>query len=151
MRQVQTSEPHLFLENGELNYPVARSFRRWARLFDEVSPQVLSRFGVSAFTALRRVAPQYFGWGCSQLKPWDLEQEYGKWKGPRGRALLRSAYAFALYDNGLGCIYRQEDQVLWQCTLRQFSEWYRRGPPSVDSPPTNYYMELPAVMASRPS
>jgi len=124
LQQVTASEPELLNENGQLNYETARSFRRWARFFDEVSPQILSRFGVSAFTALRRVAPEHFGWGCGQLKPWELEQEYGKWKGPRGRALLRSAYAFALYENGLGCICNQEDQVLWQCTLKQLSEWY---------------------------
>jgi len=122
--RVRTTEPQLFREDGLLNYEPARAFRRWARLFDEVSPQVLSRFGVSAFTALRRVAPEYFGWGATQLKPWDLEQEYGKWKGPRGRALLRSAYAFALYENGLGSLYPQEEQMCWQCTLREFSEWY---------------------------
>ena len=85
----------------------------------------LSPVGVSAFTALRRVAPDYFGWGCAQLKPWELEQEYGKWKGPRGRALLRSAYAFALYEYGLGDIYEREDQVVWQCTLKNFSDWYK--------------------------
>ncbi len=124
LQQVRISDPELFQENGRLNYETARSFRQWARRFDEVSPQVLSRFGVSAFTALHRIAPEYFGWGSHQLKPWELEQEYGKWKGPRGRALLRSAYAFALYDNGLGRIYRQEDQVLWQCTLQEFAEWY---------------------------
>ena len=100
MEQVRASEPQLFTETGQLDYPVARSFRRWARLFDDVSPNILSRFGVSAFTALRRVAPEYFGWGCTQLKPWELEQEHGKWKGARGRALLRSAYAFALYEPG---------------------------------------------------
>ena len=126
MDQVRASEPQLFAEDGELDYETARSFRRWARLFDEVSPQILSRFGVSAFTALHRVAPRHFGWGCAQLKPWELEQEYGKWKGPRGRALLRSAYAYALCENGLGSIDRQEDQVFWQCTLRQFSDWYPR-------------------------
>jgi hypothetical protein len=124
VERVRGSEPQLFLENGELDYEAARNFKRWARLFDEVSPLILSRFGVSAFTALRRVAPEYFGWGCTQLKPWDLEQEYGKWKGPRGRALLRSAYAFALYENGLGCIYQQEDQMFWQCTAAQFATWY---------------------------
>lgn len=123
LEQVRASEPDLFSADGELNYELARSFRRWARLFDEVSPQILSRFGVSAFTALRRVAPEYFGWGCAQLKPWELEQEHGKWKGPRGRALLRSAYAFALYETGLGVIEAQEEQVVWQCTLNQFSDW----------------------------
>ena len=123
LEQVRTSEPQLFTETGELDYETARSFRRWARLFDEVSPNILSRFGVSAFTALHRVAPEYFGWGCAQLKPWELEQEHGKWKGPRGRALLRSAYAFALYETGLGCIENHEDQVVWQCTSNQFSEW----------------------------
>ncbi len=121
--QVRESEPQLFTETGELDYETARSFRRWARLFDEVSPQILSRFGVSAFTALRRVAPGYFGWGAQQLKPWELEQEHGKWKGPRGRALLKSAYAFALHDTGLGTIEEQAGQVLWQCDARQFSEW----------------------------
>jgi len=126
MERVRESEPQLFLENGELNYETARSFRRWARYFDEVSPQILSRFGVSAFTALHRVAPQYFGWHYGQLKPWELEQEHGKWKGPRGRALLRSAYAFALYENGLGSFSYQEDQVVWQCTLPQFSHWAAR-------------------------
>jgi hypothetical protein len=123
LEQVRASEPQLFAESGQLDYEAARSFRRWARLFDEVSPQILSRFGVSAFTALHRVAPGYFGWGPQQLKPWELEQEYGKWKGPRGRALLRSAYAFALQETGLGSIEEQEHQVMWQCTLRQFSEW----------------------------
>jgi hypothetical protein len=123
MDQVKAAEPQMFYEGGELNYETARSFRGWARLFDEVSPQILSRFGVSAFTALHRVAPRYFGWGRTQLKPWELEQEHGKWKGSRGHAMLRSAYAFALYENGLGCIQEQEDQVLWHCTLRQFSEW----------------------------
>src|SRR5204862_6140178 len=120
---VRISEPQLFTDAGQLDYETARSFRGWARLFDDVSPQILSRFGVSAFTALHRVAPEYFGWGCTQLKPWELEQEHGKWKGPRGRALLRSAYAFALYENGLGSIATQEEQVLWQCTRKQFSEW----------------------------
>jgi hypothetical protein len=124
LEQVRVAEPGLFGLDGELNYETARSFRGWARCFDEVSPQVLSRLGVSAFTALRRVAPQYFGWGSVQLKPWELEQEHGKWKGPRGRALLRSAYAYALYESGLGRIYRQEDQVLWQCTAREMSEWF---------------------------
>ncbi|SPE61061.1 hypothetical protein SBV1_60020 [Verrucomicrobia bacterium] len=124
MERVKVEEPQLFLPNGELDYETARTFRGWARLFDEVSPQVLSRFGVSAFTALRRVAPQHFGWGCTQLKPWELEQEYGKWKGPRGRALLRSAYAYALFESGLGSICPQDDQVLWQCTLPEFSRWY---------------------------
>jgi hypothetical protein len=121
--QVRASEPQLFDEDGGFNYETARSFRRWARLFDEVSPQILSRFGVSAFTALHRVAPEYFGWGPTHLKPWELEQEHGKWKGPRGRALLRSAYAFALYESGLGRIETQDDQVVWQCTLQQFSKW----------------------------
>jgi hypothetical protein len=124
IERLRSVEPQLFNENGELVYESVRNFRGWARLFDEISPQVLSRFGVSAFTALRRVAPNLFGWGCAQLKPWEVEQEYGKWKGPRGRALLRSAYAFALYETGLGSIERQEEQVLWQCTQRQFSEWY---------------------------
>lgn len=121
--QVRTSEPQLFTDTGEFDYEAARSFRRWARLFDEVSPQILSRFGVSAFTALHRVAPEYFGWGEPHLKPWELEQEYGKWKGPRGRALLKSAYAFALHETGLGMIEEQTNQVVWQCTLQQFSEW----------------------------
>ena len=123
VEQVRNSEPQMFSETGELNYPVARAFRRWARMFDEVSPDILSRFGVSAFTALSRIAPEYFGWGCAQLKPWELEQEHGKWKGPRGRALLKSAYAFALYESGLGDIEAREEQVIWECTLVQFSEW----------------------------
>jgi hypothetical protein len=123
MERVRASEPQLFQADGALDYETARSFRRWARLFDEVSPQILSRFGVSAFTALRRVAPEHFGWNCDQLKPWELEQEYGKWKGPRGRALLRSAYAYALFEKGLGDIESQEDQVLWRCSVSQFSDW----------------------------
>jgi hypothetical protein len=123
MDQARTSEPQLFTDGGALNYETARSFRGWARLFDEVSPQILSRLGVSAFTALHRIAPEHFGWGCTQLKPWELEQEHGKWKGPRGRALLRSAYAFALYESGLGNILQQEEQVLWRCTMPEFFEW----------------------------
>jgi hypothetical protein len=126
LEQVRVSEPQLFNETGELDYEAARSYRRWARLFDEVSPQILSRFGVSAFTALRRVAPEYFGWGAQHLKPWELEQEHGKWKGARGRALLKSAYAFALFETGLGVILEQGEQVVWQCTLNQFSEWSAR-------------------------
>ncbi len=122
--RARESEPQLFNESGELDYETARAFRGWNRLFDEVSPQILSRFGLSAFTALRRVAPECFGWGCRQLKPWELEQEHGKWKGARGRALLRSAYAYALYESGLGSICRQDDQFSWQCTLDQLSEWY---------------------------
>jgi hypothetical protein len=124
MKQARVAEPQIFQDSDELNYEAARSFRGWARLFDDVSPQILSRFGISAFTALRRVAPEHFGWGCNQLKPWELEQEHGKWKGPRGRALLRSAYAFALYEAGLGSLDSHEEQVIWQCTLNQFSEWY---------------------------
>jgi hypothetical protein len=124
--QARTSEPQLFLPDGELDYETARSFRGWARLFDEVSPQILSRLGVSAFTALHRVAPNIFGWGCGQLKPWELEQEHGKWKGPRGRALLRSAYAFALFECGLGSILELDEQVVWQCTLEQFNDWNAR-------------------------
>ena len=126
LEQVRASEPQLFTGNLGMNYEAARTFRRWARLFDEVSPNILSRFGVSAFTALHRVAPEYFGWGRAHLKPWELEQEHGKWKGPRGRALLRSAYAFALYETGLGGIEQQEEQVVWQCTWNQFSEWSAR-------------------------
>ena len=126
MDQVRAAEPQLFQDYGQLNYETARSFRGWARLFDEVSPQILSRFGVSAFTALRRVAPRYFGWGRAQLKPWELEQEHGKWKGPRGRALLRSAYAYALCENGLGSLHEREGQVLWQCNLPDFSTWSAR-------------------------
>ena len=121
--QARDTEQHLFTMDGNMDYETARSFRRWARLFDEVSPNILSRFGVSAFTALHRVAPEHFGWGCGQLKPWELEQEYGKWKGPRGRALLKSAYAFALYETGLGSIEMQDEQVIWSCTNFQFSEW----------------------------
>ena len=124
MERVRGEEPLLFQENGEPDYERARSFRGWAGLFDEVSPQILSRLGVSAFTALHRVAPECFGWGSAQLKPWEIEQEYGKWKGPRGRALLRSAYAYALYESGLGSICRQEEQVLWQCDLNEFTVWY---------------------------
>ena len=123
LEQVRVTAPELLSESGALDYEKARSFRRWVRLFDDVSPNILSRFGVSAFTALRRVAPEYFGWGCGQLKPWELEQERGKWKGPRGRALLRSAYAFALYETGLGQIESREEEVVWQCTLSQFSAW----------------------------
>jgi hypothetical protein len=124
MERVRTAEAQLFRDDGELDHETARSFRGWGGLFDEVSPQILSRFGVSVFTALRRVAPEYFGWDCGQLKPWEVEQEHGKWKGPRGRALLRSAYAFALYENGLGSVCRQEEQVRWQCTLQQFFDWH---------------------------
>lgn len=134
MQQVRENEPQLFTESGALNYPVARSFRRWARLFDEASPQILSRLGVSAFTALRRVAPEYFGWGPTHLKPWELEQEHGKWKGPRGRALLRSAYAFALYETGLGEICGENDQVIWRCDLNQFSNWLAQRAELEESP-----------------
>ncbi len=126
MDHARAAEPALFGQDGGLDYETARSYRCWARLFDEVSPQILSRFGVSGFTALRRVAPEYFGWGCDQLKPWELEQEYGKWKGPRGRAMLRSAYAYALYENGLGSIHEVEEQVLWRCTLKELSGWFGR-------------------------
>jgi len=125
MDRVRATEPRLFTDGGGLDYENARSFRRWARYFDDISPQILSRFGISAYTALHRVAPQYFGWGCAQLKPWELEQEFGKWKGPRGRALLRSAYAYALYEEGLGSICEQEHQVTWQCSLEQFAEWHQ--------------------------
>lgn len=125
MERVRGSEPQLFLENGWMNGETARGFRRWARLFDEISPQILSRFGVSAFTALRRVAPEYFGWGCDHLKPWELEQEHGKWKGPRGRALLRSAYAYALYEAGLGVICQQDDEIFWQCDSQHLTDWCR--------------------------
>jgi hypothetical protein len=97
VEQVRSNEPGLFTRDGKLNCEAARSYRRWARLFDEVSPQVLSRFGISAFTALHRVAPEFFGWEPAQLKPWEIEQEHGKWKGPRGRALLRSANAVSRY------------------------------------------------------
>jgi hypothetical protein len=124
VERARTGEPQLFGEEGRLNYDVARSFRGWARLFDEISPQILSRLGVSAFTALRRVAPDHFGWRSTQLKPWELEQEFGKWKGPRGRVLLRSAYAFALFEEGLGCIYNEGEQAIWQCHLAQFPTWY---------------------------
>jgi hypothetical protein len=123
LQQARVSEPQLFTGNGGMNYAVARSFRRWARLFDDVSPNILSRFGVSAFTALHRVAPEHFGWGPAHLKPWELEQEHGKWKGPRGRALLRSAYAFALHQAGLGRIEPEAEQVIWHCTRNQFSDW----------------------------
>ena len=123
LERARVSEPGLFTESGTMNHETARIFRRWARLFDEVSPNILSRFGVSAFTALHRVAPECFGWGRSHLKPWELEQEHGKWKGPRGRALLRSAYAFALFESGLGSIETQDEQVAWRCTLKQFSRW----------------------------
>jgi hypothetical protein len=123
LERVRVSEPRLFAVSGGMDVDAARGFRRWARLFDEVSPNILSRFGVSAFTALHRVAPEYFGWGPAHLKPWELEQEYGKWKGPRGRTLLRCAYAFALYETGLGSIESQDEQVVWQCTLDQFAEW----------------------------
>jgi hypothetical protein len=123
LQQARLSEPQLFTDTGQMNCERARSFRRWARLFDDVSPNILSRFGVSAFTALHRVAPQYFGWGRGHLKPWELEQEHGKWKGPRGRALLRSAYAFALHEAGLGCIDMQDGHVVWHCNRKQFSDW----------------------------
>jgi hypothetical protein len=126
VERVRETEPQLFTATGELDYYAARSYRRWARLFDEVSPQILSRLGVSAFTALHRVAPEYFGWTPGHLKPWELEQEHGKWKGPRGRALLRSAYAFALYEAGLGQIIGTGDQVTWRCTLGQFTDWTQR-------------------------
>lgn len=126
LEQVRVSEPQLFFEDGRLDYETARMFRRWARMFDELSPQILSRFGISAFTALRRVAPEFFGWGPAHLKPWELEQEHGKWKGPRGRALLRSAYAFALHETGLGSIEEQDEQVVWQCRLNQFYGWSSR-------------------------
>jgi hypothetical protein len=119
----QARQAGLFVAGDELNYDKARTFRRWARLFDEVSPNILSRFGVSAFTALHRVRAEFFGWGQAHLKPWELEQEHGKWKGPRGRGLLRSAYAFALHEAGLGRIETHDGQVVWQCTLGQFSEW----------------------------
>jgi hypothetical protein len=124
VERARSTEPGLFDQDYQLEYETARSFRGWGRLFDEVSPQMLSRFGVSAFTALRRVAPELFGWGPAQLKPWEVEQDFGKWKGPRGRALLRSAYAYALFDSGLGRLYRQEDQVFWQCTLDELAQWY---------------------------
>jgi hypothetical protein len=124
LEQARATEPELFDASGRLDCEGARSFRGWGRLFDEVSPQILSRLGVSAFTALHRVAPDYFGWDCRQLKPWELEQEHGKWKGPRGRAMLRSAYAYALLESGLGTLEHQDGQVLWQCTLPQFSGWY---------------------------
>jgi hypothetical protein len=150
LEEVQADEPHLFDGHGGLNLPAARAYRRWVRRFDEVSPNILSRFGVSAFTALRRVAPEWFGWGPTHLKPWELEQEHGKWKGPRGRAMLRSAYAYALYESGLGEIVTAPDaepspngrsrpprpRTFWQCTLAQFSDWCARraasGVPAYD-------------------
>ena len=81
---------------------------------------------VSKLPFRKTAAPEYFGWGPEHLKPWELEQEHGKWKGPRGRALLRSAYAFALHETGLGSIESHEEQVVWQCSLNQFFAWSAR-------------------------
>jgi len=144
VQNAQETEPSLFAGPDTLNYETARTFRRWARLFDACSPNILSRFGVSAFTALRRVAPWYFGWGSTQLKPWELEQEHGKWKGPRGRALLRSAYAYALFEAGLGQLEEREDQVVWQCTTNQFTQWCEQR----DEDPVSAY-EFLYQLASR--
>lgn len=166
LEHAQAEEPHLFDGHGGLNLPAARAFRRWVRLFDEVSPNILSRFGVSAFTALRRVAPCWFGWGPTQLKPWELEQEHGKWKGPRGRALLRSAYAYALYESGLGEILTVADteparhgnacaagapraRTFWQCTQAQFSEWCARRLES-GVPPYDFFYGLASAHGLTP-
>lgn len=123
LARARLADPSLSHEGGRLNYKAARTFRRWARLFDEVSPNILSRFGISAFTALHRVAPESFGLGRDQLKPWEVEQEHGKWKGSRGRALLRSAYAFALYEAGLGDMEYCGEEVTWKCSRAQFLHW----------------------------
>jgi hypothetical protein len=142
LERVRSSEPQLFQPNGALDCEAARTFRRWGSLFDEVSPQILSRFGVSVFTALRRVCPEHFGWGAGQLKPWEVEQEYGKWKGSRGRAMLRSAYAFALYDSGLGTLVYQEEQVFWRCSLREVSAWYAGQTTEQDRTPYDFLYGL---------
>jgi hypothetical protein len=39
---------------------------------------------------------------------------------------LRSAYAFALFETGLGDIETQDEQVYWRCTLGQFNDWCAR-------------------------
>lgn len=165
LERVQVEQPQLFDGHGGLDLPAARAFRRWVRLFDEVSPNILSRLGVSAFTALRRVAPEWFGWGPTQLKPWELEQEHGKWKGPRGRAMLRSAYAYALYESGLGEIVTPTDpeprnhpadasggrrpQTLWLCTQAQFSQWCARRLES-GVPPYEFFYALASAHGLTP-
>jgi len=111
MERVRVDEPQLFSESGELDYETARSFRGWARLFDEVSPQILSRLGVSAFTALRRVAPDYFGWNCAQLKPWSWSRNMENGKARAGGRSSGAPMLFALYEYGLGSICEREDQV----------------------------------------
>ena len=84
MERVRAAEPLLFKENGQPDYETARRFRGWAGFFDEVSPQILSRLGVSAFTALHRVAPECFGWEAAQLKPWEAGAGIWKMEGAAG-------------------------------------------------------------------
>ncbi len=123
--RAEKEHPELFLESGKLDPRMVRKFRKWNELYERESTNILNELGVPVYLALSRISPETFGTAPGLAKSWELEMEHGKWDGPRGKRLLRSAYANALLEAGLGHHEPTENGCMWRCSQDEFNRWYK--------------------------
>ncbi len=75
----------------------------------------------NAYEALKLKYPHLFGWEKEQIKPWEIRQS-GMWDGSAGVRLFTLAFAYSLYDNGLGKFDPKNTTPL-SFTRAEFVEW----------------------------
>lgn len=100
-----------------------RGVKDWDKEYNKVASGCLSASNLKAHEALKRKYSHLFGLEKDQIKPWEIMYS-GMWSGNEGQKLFRLAFAYVLYDSGLGNFDFSHQPPVFSFTANEFKSWY---------------------------
>lgn len=110
-------------ENGNVSAKKIKEVTDWAIQFrDEANHSLGKRVArKTAYVAIKGRYPELCGFRKDQVKPWEIRFG-GMWRGAKGRKLFRLAFAYSLWDSGLGTFNENGEPPL-TFTKQELIEW----------------------------
>ncbi len=124
-KSLRAKIPQAFDESGKPIPAEIKKIRNWRDLLRTEQRIGYHRPFLTVRNFLQTGAPEMFGWAHSQIKPWELQGATGKWDGPAGEALFRSAFAYLLAHYGVGKLTLRGTRLDYDLCAGDIAEWRR--------------------------
>ena len=110
-------------EHGNVSAQKIKEVTDWSIQFrDEANHSLGKRVArKTAYEAIKGRYPELCGFRKDQIKPWEIRFG-GMWRGVEGRKLFRLAFAYSLWDSGLGTFNENGEPPL-AFTKQELIEW----------------------------
>lgn len=126
VKRLKAKHPQAFDHHGAAIPERFRELNDLAETLKAPGYLVISRSFGSVRKLLTHAFPKIFGWGRSQLKPWELDYTAGKWDPPAGNARFNSAFCYLMARHGLGKLTLRGVRLDYDLTLESLETWERK-------------------------